>query len=79
MLSIDLPNSNFDRELEQIQTVQLIAFQSDLWANSKQLEGSKYTNSLVNADSFYANFTNMTFQKIPIPHLTRSMKQKILH
>ena len=40
MLSIDLPNSNFDRELEQIQTVQLIAFQSDLWANSKQLEGS---------------------------------------
>ena len=43
MLSIDLPNSNFDRELEQIQTVQLIAFQSDLWANSKQLEGSKYT------------------------------------
>ena len=42
MLSIDLPNSNFDRELEQIQTVQLIAFQSDLWANSKQLEGSKY-------------------------------------
>ena len=36
-------NSNFDRELEQIQTVQLIAFQSDLWANSKKLEGSKAT------------------------------------
>ena len=31
------------------------------------------------ADSFYANFTNMTFQKIPIPHLTRTMKQKFLH
>ena len=25
----------------------------------------KYTNSLVNADSFYANFTNTTFQKEP--------------
>ena len=29
-----------------------------------------YTNSLVNANLFYANFTNTTFQKIPIPHLT---------
>ena len=38
-----------------------------------------YTNSLVNADLFYANFTNMTFQMIPIPHLTRTMKQKFLH
>ena len=37
------------------------------------------TNSLVNADSFYANFTNADFQKIPIPHLTRTMKQKFLH
>ena len=33
-----------------------------------------YTNSLVNADSFYENITNMTFQKIPIPHLTSTMK-----
>ena len=39
----------------------------------------KYTNSLVNADSFYGNFTNTTFQKNPIPHLTRIMKQKFLH
>ena len=38
-----------------------------------------YTNSLDNADSFYAKFTNTTFQKIPIPHLTRTMKQKFLH
>ena len=38
-----------------------------------------YTNTLVNADSFYANFTNTTFQKIIIPHLTRTMKQKFLH
>ena len=38
-----------------------------------------YTNSLVNTDSFYMNFTNTTFQKIPIPHLTRTMKQKFLH
>ena len=30
----------------------------------------EYTNSLVNADLFYVNFTNTTFQKIPIPHLT---------
>ena len=38
-----------------------------------------WTNSLVNADSFYANFTNTTFQKIPIPYLTLTMKQKFLH
>ena len=40
-----------------------------------------YTNSLVNANSFYANlfyanFTNTTFQKIPIPHLKVSKFQK---
>ena len=29
----------------------------------------------VNADTFYANFTNTTCKKIPIPHLTRTMKQ----
>ena len=29
-----------------------------------------YTNSL---DSFYPNFTNMTFQKVPIPHLTHTV------
>ena len=38
---------------------------------------STYTISLVNANLFYANFTNLTFQKIPIPHLTSTMKQKI--
>ena len=38
-----------------------------------------YTNSLVNADLFYANFTNMTFQKIPFPHLTHTIKHKFLH
>ena len=38
-----------------------------------------YTNSLVNADLFYENFTNTTFQKIPIPHLTHIMKQKFLY
>ena len=37
-----------------------------------------HTNSLVKANLFYANFTNTTFQKIPIPHLTRTMKQKFL-
>ena len=29
-------------------------------------EGEKGTNSLVNADSFYANFTNTTFEKKPL-------------
>ena len=38
-----------------------------------------YTNSLVNVDSFYTNFNNTTFQKFPIPNLTRTMKQKFLH
>ena len=38
-----------------------------------------HTNSLVNADSFQANFANTTFQKIPIPHLTRTKKHKFLH
>ena len=33
-----------------------------------------YTKSLVNT-----NFTNTHFQKVPIPHLTRTMKQKFLH
>ena len=33
-------------------------------------EQKRYTNSLLNADSFYANFTDTNFQKIPIPHLT---------
>ena len=48
--------------------------------NVRKVEMAKdYTNSLVNADLFYANFTNTTFQKIPIPHLTRTMKQKFLH
>ena len=37
-----------------------------------------FPNSLVTADSFYASFTNC-IQKIPIPHLTRPMKQKFLH
>ena len=38
-----------------------------------------YTNSLLIADSFYANFTNVNFQKIAIPHLTRPMKDKLFH
>ena len=36
-----------------------------------------YTNSLVNGDSSYKNFTNTTFQKFPISHLTRTMIQKV--
>ena len=37
----------------------------------------EYTKSLVNTKSFYANFTNTHFQKIPIPYLTRTMKPRI--
>ena len=29
-------------------------------------------NSLVNTDSFYTKFTNTTFQKVHIPHLTHT-------
>ena len=45
---------------------------------SNELE-QLYTKSLVNTNSFYTNFTNTHFQKVPIPHLTRTMKQKFLH
>ena len=48
-------------------------------AQYELLNSPEYTNSLINADSFYANFTNKTIQKIPIPHLTRPMRQKFLH
>ena len=40
---------------------------------------TKYTKSLVNTNLVYTNFTNTHFQKVPIPHLTRTMKQKFLH
>ena len=42
--------------------------------NHLQEFDSKYANSLANADLVYVNFTNMTIQKVPIPHLTRTMK-----
>ena len=35
--------------------------------------GSIYTISLLNEDLNYTNFTDTTFQKIPIPHLTRTL------
>ena len=48
--------------------------------NSEQFcDWLKYTKSLVNMNSFYTNFTNTHFQKVPIPHLTRTMKQKFFH
>jgi hypothetical protein len=37
-----------------------------------------YTKSLVNADLVYANFTKTAFQKVPIPHLTRSTMKSAL-
>ena len=45
-------------------------------SNEKEI---KYTKSLVNTNLVNTNFTNTHFQKIPIPHLTRTMKQKFLH
>ena len=45
----------------------------------KSIKIYMYTKSLVNTNSFYTNFTNTHFQKVPIPHLTRTMKQKFLH
>ena len=30
-------------------------------------------------DFLYSNFTKKHFQKVSIPHLTRTMKQKFLH
>ena len=47
-------------------------------ANGTDLIRQKYTKSLVNTNSFCTNFTNTHFQKVPMPHLTRSMKQKFL-
>ena len=40
---------------------------------------TRYTKSLVNTNLVNTNFTNTHFQKVPIPHLTRIMKQKFLH
>ena len=44
----------------------------------KELQ-NRYTKSLVNTNSFYTNFNNTHFQKVPIPHLICTMKQKFLH
>ena len=32
-----------------------------------------YTNSLVNEDSFFTNFTSIAFQKVLIPHSTQTL------
>ena len=37
-----------------------------------------YTKSLVNTNLVNTNFTNTHFLKVPIPHLTRTMKQKLI-
>ena len=37
---------------------------------SNKIHRDTYTKSLVNTNSFYTNFTNTHFQKVPIPHLT---------
>ena len=37
----------------------------------------KYTKSLVNTNSFYTNFTNKHFQKVPIPQLNTYYKKEI--
>ena len=43
------------------------------------LNSHSYTKSLVNTNLFYTSFTNTHFQKVPIHHLTHTMKQKFLH
>ena len=48
-----------------------------LFFSEKMLNSTYLTNSLVNTDSFYSNFSDNTFQKVPITHLTCPMKQKI--
>ena len=42
------------------------------WHYKYSGSSSLYTKSLVNTISFYTNFTNPHFQKVPIPHLTRT-------
>ena len=64
----------------------------DMWSADSLYEcysslahvGFNCTNSLVNADSFYMNFTNITFQKVPrfmylkqIPSLTQYTYRKV--
>ena len=53
--------------------------QVDCSGNITSPSFNMYTKSLVNTNLFYMNSTNTHFQKIPIPHLTRTMKQKFLH
>ena len=50
-----------------------------VFGNVYLLARQHYTKSLFNTNSFYTNFTNTHFEKVPIPHLTRTMKQKFLH
>ena len=74
-------------EEEGSSTTQSAREYNELWKSKfkdpmipiKQLMLTAYTNSLVNVYPFYSNFTITTFQKIPIPQLTRTMKQKFLH
>ena len=67
------PNKTWD-------TTQLLATPQGTDMVGKSVKNwCKYTNFLVNTDSFYENFINADFQKIPIPHITCPMKQKFLH
>ena len=54
---------------------------ADCGQRSRDINGViwNYTKCLVNTNLVNTNFTNTHFQKVPIPHLTRTMKQKFLH
>ena len=79
----DLSLNNFrGRQIDDSQTaMQLLGSRHRLQSGCMYgvRKATKYTKSLVNTNSFYKNFTNRHFQKVPIPHLTRTMKQKFLH
>ena len=68
-------NSCFNDDIFTLEPCRSNHFRSENQMSSSNL----YYKSLVNANSFYVNFINTHFQKVPIPHLTRTMKQKFLH
>ena len=51
-------------------------FHLSIKALQKLIRVQIYTNSF---NSFYANFSNTRFQKVPSPHLKLTIKQKFLH
>ena len=74
--SLSIPVISKNYQLSLTDNPNNLSEESRIHSSSKKL---RYTNSLVNADSFYSDLTNSTFQKIPISCLTQTMKHKFLH